>query len=159
MTFWMLHTGSKKGLMIHFWVPALCPSKSGLMNKHCVKHCVKTNLGVHFEFLMLGSVLAALALAAAALAALALAAAALAAAALAAAALAAAALAAAALAALALAAAALAAAALHSKSEMLQNVANKHKSEMKQTYRETYREMLRNVAMLISSGLNRPVPV
>jgi hypothetical protein len=129
MTFWMLHTGSKKGLMIHFWVPALCPSKSGLMNKHCVKHCVKTNLGVHFEFLMLGSVLAALALAAAALAAL------------------------------ALAAAALAAAALHSKSEMLQNVANKHKSEMKQTYRETYREMLRNVAMLISSGLNRPVPV
>jgi hypothetical protein len=26
------------GLMIHFWVPALCPSKSGLMNKHIVKH-------------------------------------------------------------------------------------------------------------------------
>jgi hypothetical protein len=27
---------------------ALCPSKSGLMNKHIVKHIV------HFEFLMLG---------------------------------------------------------------------------------------------------------
>jgi len=26
--------------MIHFWVSALCPSKSGLMNKHIVKHIV-----------------------------------------------------------------------------------------------------------------------
>ena len=24
--------------LIHFRVPALCPSKSGLMNKHIVKH-------------------------------------------------------------------------------------------------------------------------
>ena len=29
------------GLMIHFWVSALCPSKSGLMNKHIVKHILK----------------------------------------------------------------------------------------------------------------------
>jgi hypothetical protein len=28
-------------LMIHFLVPALCPSKSGLMNKHIVKHIVR----------------------------------------------------------------------------------------------------------------------